>query len=55
MPSPHDTKERRQAMWPWLLMPLIVLLVAWTLHDFQQTAKSDSQARTHETTTAEEP
>ena len=47
MPSPHDTNERRQAIWPWLLMPLLVLLVAYTLHNFQATAKSDAQARAH--------
>jgi hypothetical protein len=45
MPSPHDTNERRQAIWPWLLMPLLVLLVAYTLHNFQQTAKSTAPAR----------
>ena len=45
MPSPHDTNERRQAIWPWLLMPLLVLLVAYTLHNFQQKAKSGAPAR----------
>ena len=45
MPSPHDTNERRQAIWPWLLMPLRVLLVAYTLHNFQRTAKSGGSAR----------
>jgi len=45
MPSPHDTNERRQAIWPWLLMPLLVLLVAYTLHNFQRTAKSGASAR----------
>jgi hypothetical protein len=47
MPTPHDTNERRQAVWPWVLMPLVVLLVAYTLHNFQATAKSDAQARAH--------
>jgi len=46
MPTPHDTNERRQAIWPWLLMPLIVLLVAYTLYNFKQTAKSAAPART---------
>jgi hypothetical protein len=45
MPSPHDTNERRQAIWPWLLMPLLVLLVAYTLHNFQRTAKSGASTR----------
>jgi hypothetical protein len=47
MPTP-DTNERRQAIWPWVLMPLVVLLVAYTLHDFHKTAESSAaQARTH--------
>jgi hypothetical protein len=47
MPAAHDAPERRPAIWPWVLMPLIVLLVAYTLHNFQATAKSDAQARAH--------
>jgi hypothetical protein len=54
MPTPHDTNERRQAIWPWVLMPLVVLLVAYTLHNFQATAKSDAPAaRTHAEATTE--
>ena len=47
MPSAHDTNERRQAIWPWVLMPLVVLLVALTLHDFHKAAESAAQARAH--------
>ena len=36
----HDTHERRQAIWPWILMPLIVLLVFYTLQRFQDSAKN---------------
>ena len=43
MSSSHDTGERRQAIWPWVLMPLVVLLVAYTLHDFHKTAESRPQ------------
>jgi hypothetical protein len=40
MPTTQDTKERRPAIWPWLLMPIVVLLVFYTLHSFQDAAKS---------------
>jgi hypothetical protein len=40
MATSHDTNERRQAIWPWILMPLVVLLVAWMLHDMQDAAKN---------------
>jgi hypothetical protein len=40
MSTSHDTNERRQAIWPWLLMPIVVLLVAYTLQRFQDSAKS---------------
>jgi hypothetical protein len=53
MSTPHDTNERRQAIWPWVLMPLLVLLVAYTLHNFQATAKSNAQARPHAEETTE--
>lgn len=53
MPTAHDANERRQAIWPWVLMPLIVLLVAYTLHNFQAAAKSDAQARAHAEVTTE--
>lgn len=38
MSTLHDTNERRQAIWPWILMPLVVLLVAYTLQRFQHEA-----------------
>lgn len=44
----HETNERRQAIWPWLLMPIVVLLVAYTLHSFEdaaRTAAAQGQAR----------
>jgi hypothetical protein len=40
MPSSDDVNERRQAIWPWVLMPIVVLLVFWTLQRFQDSAKS---------------
>lgn len=55
MSTSHDTSDRRPAIWPWLLMPLIVLLVAYTLHNFQAEAKSDAQARAHAEETSSEP
>ncbi len=48
MATSHDTNERRQAVWPWILMPLIVLLVAYLLHDMQDAAKSAAaQSQSH--------
>jgi hypothetical protein len=48
MSTSHDTNERRQAIWPWILMPIVVLLVAYTLHDFHDTAKtSATQIQSH--------
>lgn len=38
MSTTHDTNERRQAIWPWLLMPLVVLLVFYTLQSFRKEA-----------------
>jgi hypothetical protein len=40
MSTSHDTNERRQAIWPWLLMPVVVLIVFYTLQRFQDSAKS---------------
>jgi hypothetical protein len=42
----HDTTERRQAIWPWILMPLVVLLVFYTLQRFQNEAKRSAAAQT---------
>ena len=39
MPTSDDANQRRQAIWPWLLMPIVVLLVFWTLQRFQVSAK----------------
>ena len=38
MSTTRDTNERRQAIWPWLLMPLVVLLVFYTLQSFRKEA-----------------
>jgi hypothetical protein len=38
MSTTHDASERRQAIWPWLLMPLVVLLVFYTLQSFRKEA-----------------
>ncbi len=50
MSTTHDTNERRQAIWPWLLMPLVVLLVFYTLQSFRNEATRgatpQSQAQT---------
>jgi hypothetical protein len=40
MSTSYDTNDRRPAIWPWILMPLVVLLVAYTLHDFHDSAKT---------------
>jgi hypothetical protein len=42
MSTSHDTNDRRPAIWPWILMPLVVLLVAYTLHDFHDSAKTSA-------------
>ncbi|MGH8209238.1 MAG: hypothetical protein ACREU6_06500 [Steroidobacteraceae bacterium] len=48
MSTSHDTSERRPAVWPWVLMPLVVLIVAYTLQRFQDAAKSAAaQAPAH--------
>ena len=45
MSTTHDTTERRQAIWPWLLMPLVVLVVFYTLQRFQDEAKRSAEAQ----------
>jgi len=47
MSTSRDTNERRQAIWPWVLMPLVVLLVAYTLHDFQKHSATTAAAQSH--------
>jgi hypothetical protein len=46
MPTSDEANERRQAIWPWVLMPLVVLLVFWTLQRFQDSAKT-AAAQSH--------
>jgi hypothetical protein len=38
MTTMHETNERRQAIWPWIAMPVVVLLVFYTLQRFQHEA-----------------
>ncbi len=47
MATLHDAVERRPAVWPWLLMPLVVLTVFFTLKSFHATANAslDTEAR----------
>jgi hypothetical protein len=40
MPPSHESSERRPAIWPWLLMPMVVLIVFYMLERFQEGAKS---------------
>jgi hypothetical protein len=55
MSTTHDTNERRQAIWPWILMPLVVLLVAYTLQSFRNdaTRSTAGQTQTQTSDTAE--
>jgi hypothetical protein len=46
MSTMHDTNERRQAIWPWLLMPIVVLLVFYTLQSFRNEATHGAGAQT---------
>ena len=54
MPVTHDTNERQQAIWPWLLMPVVVLLVAFTLYRFKDAAeRAAAQSQPHAAATSE--
>ena len=54
----HDTNERRPAIWPWLLMPMVVLIVFYTLKQFEDEARTaaaaQSQTRVSTTTDTSE-
>ena len=53
MTAARDTHEpRQQAIWPWVLMPLVVLLVALALNHFKDVAQSAAQAQAHSPATA---
>jgi hypothetical protein len=54
MSTSHDSNERRQAIWPWILMPIVVLLVAYMLHGFEDSAKT-SAAQTQSRSPASAP
>lgn len=52
MTAGRDTHEPRQpAIWPWVLMPLVVLLVALALNHFKDMAQSTA-AQAHSPATA---
>ena len=52
MPATHDTNEpRQQAIWPWVLMPVVVLLVAYALNHFKDVAQNASQTPGHSPST----
>ena len=36
IPTSHDANERRPAIWPWLLMPLVVLILFVILYNLRQ-------------------
>jgi len=36
MPASHDANERRPAIWPWVLMPLVVLILFVILYHLRQ-------------------
>ena len=36
IPTSHDGNERRPAIWPWLLMPLVVLILFVILYNVRQ-------------------
>jgi hypothetical protein len=57
MSTSHNTGDRRPAIWPWVLMPLVVLLVAYTLHDFQKhsTTTAAAQSQAHSSGDTSEP
>ena len=53
MPATHDTNERQHAaIWPWILMPLVVLLVAYSLDRFKDAAQNAAQPQVHSAPTA---
>jgi hypothetical protein len=54
MPASRDTNERRQAIWPQVLMPIVVLLVALALYCFKDEAqKKAAGAQTHSAAAAD--
>ena len=54
MPVTHDSNERQQAaIWPWVLMPVVVLLVAYSLDRFKDAATQNAaQSQVHAAPTA---
>jgi hypothetical protein len=54
MAASRDTNERRQAIWPQVLMPVVVLLVAFALYVFKDEAeKRAAGAQTHSAAAAD--
>jgi hypothetical protein len=55
MSTSHDATERRPAIWPWLLMPLVVLMMFFTLKRFHTiSAPGDAEARASTSVTPEQ-
>ena len=55
MSTSHDASERRPAIWPWLLMPMVVLMMFYTLKRFHTISPpGDAEARTSASVTAEQ-
>jgi len=54
MTASHDINEpRQQAIWPWVLMPVVVLLVAFALNHLKDEAQSAAaQPQSHSAATA---
>jgi hypothetical protein len=51
--APPAANERRQAIWPFLVMPLVVLLVFYILHTIQQMPEQPpASAEAHSTSGA---
>ena len=50
MPTSHEANERRPAIWPWVLMPLVVLILFVILYNVRQLpANRPAGADTHAT------
>jgi hypothetical protein len=55
MSTSHDASERRPAIWPWLLMPLVVLMMFFTLKRFHPiSAPGDAEPRASTSVTADQ-
>jgi hypothetical protein len=41
---PGGTKDRRPAVWPWLVMPIIILVVFWALRSVHHSSADSNSA-----------